>query len=100
MRSAPETIDLSAFHCQIVNPSAAPSAPRLSVGTSCARAQRAPSMPTIRTNTAPPSSAISGESPAKSMCGPFRCVDAITGEKRGTEVTVRCSQSRRYWSCR
>ena len=35
MRSAPETIDLCAFHCQIVSPAVAPSATRLSAGTSC-----------------------------------------------------------------
>ncbi len=84
MRNAPETIDFSAFHCQIVSPSAAPSATRLSAGTTCARTQREPSRPTISTITAPPSSAISGESPAKSMCGPFRWAVAIVREKRGT----------------
>ena len=70
--SAPDTIDFSAFHCQIVKPSAAPSATRLNAGTSCERTQREPSSPTSSTTTAPPSSAISGESPAKSMWGPFR----------------------------
>ena len=48
-RSAPATIDFCAFHCQIVRPSAAPSATRLSAGTACARIQREPSRPTSST---------------------------------------------------
>ncbi len=84
MRSAPETIDFCAFHCQIVSPRAAASATRLSAGTSCARTRREPSRPTSSTTTAPPSSAISGESPAKSMCGPLRWALAIGREERGT----------------
>ncbi len=72
IRSAPATIDFCAFHCQIVRPSAAASAPRLSAGTTCERTQREPSRPTSSTIVAPPSSAISGERPAKSTCGPLR----------------------------
>ena len=86
MRSAPETIDFSASHCQIVSPSAAASAPRLSAGTSCARTQLRAEQPEQQ-HDAPrrPSSAISGESPAKSTCGPFRCVVAVAEAlSRGT----------------
>ena len=73
MRSAPETIDLSAFHCQIVSPSAAPSAARLSAGTALrahpARAEqahaaaRAPRRPAARSAARAPRSrraALSG----------------------------------------
>ena len=41
-RSAPATIDARAFHCQIVSPSAAPSATSASSGTTCSRTKREP----------------------------------------------------------
>ncbi len=72
IRSAPETIDFCSSHCQMVRPAAAPSATRLSAGTTCSRTRRAPSRPTSSTTTAPPSRAISGERPAKFTGGPFR----------------------------
>ena len=61
------------FHCQIVSPSAAPSATQaerrhdLRAHPAASRAARRAARA-----TAPPSSASSGESAAKSMCGPFR----------------------------
>ena len=83
MRSAPDTIDFCASHCQIVTPSVAASATSVSAGATSVplRARSWPppgpkTSPAQSTSTDPPSNAISGASPPKSMCGPFRCVAA------------------------
>ena len=54
---------------------------QLSGGTSVGAHQREPSSPKSSTTTAPPSSAISGESAPKSMCGPLQVGG---GEQRGS----------------
>ena len=67
--SARSTTSTFSSHCQIDSPIVAPSAPIVSMGTTCRRMNRARSSPTSSTMHAPPASATSGDSAAQSRTG-------------------------------
>ena len=90
-----------AFHCQIVRPSAAPSATSVSAGTSCARdparaAAGRPAAPRPRRRAA----RSAARAPAKSMCGPLQVgASRATATQWPSAVMVasardRCSRTR------
>lgn len=77
---APEMSDVGSSQRQTARPIAAPKATIARNGTTASRTNAERNRPRMRTRTPPPSRAISGESPAQSMCGP--CMAAITAVLR------------------